>query len=104
MMRFTLLIVLAVCLASVGCDDLPVNVRALPVPPAEAPPANLPARLHQRNWLGPLGQGSCVHASTVNHLRWLNQFELGERWRKTYADGEYDWGWISVHRSVEIDW
>ncbi len=26
----------------------------------------------------------------MNHLRWLNRFELGERWRSTYADGEWD--------------
>ncbi len=104
MMRLPLLIVLALCLASVGCDDLPVNVRALPVPPAESPPANLPARLHQRNWLGPRGQGSCVHASTVNHLRWLNQFELGERWRKTYSDGEWDTRLRSRLDSNDIDY
>ena len=74
----------------VGCDLPPPQVRAMPSPAVEQPPANLPASLHQRNWTGPLGQGSCVHPSTVNHLRWLNQFDLGERWRGTYSDGEYD--------------
>ncbi len=73
-----------------GCDSGVVNVRALPTPEPEQPPANLPVQLHQRNWTGSLGQGSCVHASLVNHLRWLNRFELGERWRTTYADGEWD--------------
>ena len=73
-----------------GCDSGVVNVRALPTPEPEQPPANLPVQLHQRNWTGSLGQGSCVHASLVNHLRWLNRFELGERWRATYADGEWD--------------
>ncbi len=73
-----------------GCDSGIVNVRALPTPEPEQPPANLPVQLHQRNWTGSLGQGSCVHASLVNHLRWLNRFELGERWRSTYADGEWD--------------
>jgi hypothetical protein len=73
-----------------GCDSGIVNVRALPTPEPEQPPANLPVQLHQRNWTGSLGQGSCVHASLVNHLRWLNRFELGERWRTTYADGEWD--------------
>lgn len=68
-----------------GCDSGIVNVRALPTPEPEQPPANLPVQLHQRNWTGSLGQGSCVHASLVNHLRWLNRFELGERWRTTYA-------------------
>ncbi len=73
-----------------GCDSGVVNVRALSTPEPEQPPANLPVQLHQRNWTGSLGQGSCVHASLVNHLRWLNRFELGERWRTTYADGEWD--------------
>lgn len=73
-----------------GCDNLqPQRAVALPAPPPEIPVCNLPAGLHQRNWLGPLQQGSCVHASMTNHLRWLNQFELGERWRNTYSDGEY---------------
>lgn len=72
-----------------GCNTV-TRVRALPEPPAEQPAANLPANLHQRNWTGPLNQGSCVHASMVNHLRWLNRFELADRWRATYSDGEYD--------------
>ena len=66
-------------LAFVGWESSEVNVRALPTPAPEQPPANIPISLHQRNWTGPLGQGSCVHASLVNHLRWLNAFELGER-------------------------
>lgn len=89
MMRAAYLLSLVLMLLT-GCDLAPVTVRALPVPAPESPPANLPGELHQRNWLGPLGQGSCVHASTVNHLRWLNQFDLGERWRSTYSDGEWD--------------
>jgi hypothetical protein len=74
----------------VGCEEPAVRVRSLPVPAAEQPASNLPVSLHQRNWTGSLGQGSCVHASLVNHLRWLNEFELGERWRTTYSDGEWD--------------
>ena len=73
-----------------GCLPQPVSVRALPEPEPEQPSANLPAKLHQRNWTGSRGQGSCVHASLVNHLRWLNQYELGERWRATYSNGEWD--------------
>src|SRR5690554_128008 len=91
MVHRPLLAIFALLLAFAGgCELAPVQVRALPAPAAEQPPANLPASLHQRNWTGPLRQGSCVHASTVNHLRWLNQFDLGERWRSTYSDGEYD--------------
>jgi len=84
-------ICLALLLPLAGCS-LPgaVSARPLPAPPAEQPPANLPGVLHQRNWTGPLRQGSCVHASLTSHLRWLNQYEVGERWRATYSDGEYD--------------
>lgn len=74
-----------------GCEQAtPVQVVALPAPEPEQPPANLPPELHQRNWVGPLGQGSCVHASLVNHLRWLNDWQLAERWKRTYSDGEYE--------------
>ncbi len=72
-----------------GCT-VEKKVRALPVPPTEQPPANLPTSLHQKNWLGQKRQGSCVHASLVNHMRWLNMFEMGERWRSTYSDGEWE--------------
>ena len=89
-MRTLLTLVALLCVICTGCIDQPVQVRARPVPPAEQPPANLPASLHQRNWTGPLGQGSCVHASMTNHFRWLNLYEMGERWRGTYSDGEYD--------------
>jgi len=84
---------LVACLLSsmlTGCDVAPQHARALAPPAIEQPPANLPAALHQRNWTGRLNQGSCVHASVVNLLRWLNEYDLGERWRTTYSDGEYD--------------
>lgn len=90
MMRPLIALAAVLSLLFVGCDLAPVRVRALPPPAIEQPPANLPAELHQRNWTGPLRQGSCVHASLTNHLRWLNQYELGEKWRATHSDGEYD--------------
>lgn len=73
-----------------GCEMSPQNARVLPMPAIEQPPANIPSALHQRNWTGRIGQGSCVHASLTSHLRWLNMHEMGERWRATYSDGEYD--------------
>lgn len=88
--RLTLTVLSIVILLVGGCIDAPVLVRPLPTPTAEQPPANLPSALHQRNWIGPKKQGSCVHASIVNHLRWLNQLELAARWRATYSDGEWD--------------
>ena len=87
MARFLSLVVilLAVC----GCEEIDTRKPyPLPRPAAESPVCNLPAAFHQRNKLGRLGQGSCVHASLVNHLRWLNQFELAQRWWAQYGDGE----------------
>lgn len=83
-------LLLIVLLCFLGCSEARVNVRALPKPPKEIPPVNLPAGLHKENWLGKLQQGSCVHASMTNHLRSLNLFEKGELWRSRYEDGEYD--------------
>lgn len=97
-----ILLVLLAC--AVGCEIPPVSVRSLPAPAPESPAANLPAELHQRNWTGDLGQGSCVHASLTSHLRWLNQYELGERWRKTYSDGEYASRLMQRLDAEEIDY
>lgn len=59
-------------------------------PPAEVPVANLPELLREWNWTDSRGSGSCVHASTVFHLRWQNQIEWADWWRRTYAGGETD--------------
>jgi hypothetical protein len=72
-----------------GCDSVALKPYALPAPIPETPVCNLPRQFHQRNKLGPLQQGSCVHASLVNHLRWLGEFEFAQRWWATYGDGEY---------------
>lgn len=82
------LAILAILLLS-GCATLQPNVRvrALPAPPPEQPVCNLPAELHIRNWAGPLGQGSCVHASLKNHALWHNDFDFVREW--PHSDGEY---------------
>jgi len=46
---------------------------------------DLPPEFRQRNW----GGGSCVHASTVNLLRWMGLFDLADWWRNQYSGGEY---------------
>jgi hypothetical protein len=102
MVRWSVLILFAAMLA--GCEDRPVRVRALPTPATEQPPANLPPGLHQRNKLGPKGQGSCVHASLVNHLRWCNQHDLAKRWWATYGDGEYDSRLRARLDAAEVDY
>lgn len=86
MLRFLCALVLLCGLS--GCEHLqPERAVALPAPAAEQPPANLPTQLHVRNWLGPLGQGSCVHASMKNHALWHNDFDFVQRW--SHSDGEY---------------
>jgi hypothetical protein len=89
-MKTAQILAICCCVASLGCN--PVDLRrpyALPAPAPESPVCNLPTQFHQRNKLGPLGQGSCVHASLVNHLRWLGEFDMAGRWWQTYGDGEY---------------
>jgi hypothetical protein len=81
---------LAVLLA--GCAGLEQlerpEVVPLPPPAAEVPVVDLPTVLREWNWTDRNGSGSCVHASTVYHLRWQNQLELARQWRQTYAGGE----------------
>lgn len=80
---------LLLCVSLVGCDSMEAKrVRALPAPPPEAPQVSIPAPLHQKNWRGPLKQGSCVYASLTTHSRWQNNFELA-RWCEQQGDGEY---------------
>ncbi len=77
------------CVLLVGCDEIASKrVRALPAQQAEAPQVALPASLHQKNWRGPLKQGSCVYASLTTHSRWQNNFELAG-WCEQQGDGEY---------------
>lgn len=47
---------------------------------------DLPYEYRTKNW----GGGSCVHATTVNLLKWMGQDELAIWWRNNYSGGEYD--------------
>jgi hypothetical protein len=51
--------------------------------------ADVPPSLRQANWESQQGQGSCVHASIVTSLRWLNQDEVANWWKAAYSGGEY---------------
>ena len=55
----------------------------------EVPVVNLPVELREENWVGPAGEGSCVHATVVMLLRWQQQYQTADDWRRTYSDGEY---------------
>jgi len=74
-----------------GCDTAPLEYRALAAPKAETPSINPPVSIRVRNWLGGASgrEGSCAHASTVNMLHWLNEFDLARTWRSKYSGGEY---------------
>lgn len=54
---------------------------------AAAGEIRIPAAWRVRNWVGPWGQGSCVHASIVHLLHWQGQHELAAWWRAHHADG-----------------
>jgi hypothetical protein len=68
------------------------DVELFPPPEPEVPVANVPPEARQRNWASKLpskyGQGSCVHASTINALRWHGEFTLATYWSKKYSGGE----------------
>jgi hypothetical protein len=85
MIRYVVLLTLLIL---AGCSPA-TRVYPLPAPPAEAPVCNLPYELRQQNWTGKLNQGSCVYASLINHVRWLNLPELATEIRRTRGDGEY---------------
>lgn len=77
-----LIVVLLVIPSNAWCQEVPV--------------VNLPIELRETNWRGPLGEGSCVHATMVMLMRWQQEYRLAEHWRQTYADGEYaDDSWNS---------
>ncbi len=79
-------LVLFLCM-SFGCKPS-TQYALLPATSAEIPGANLPVALRQTNWLGSAREGSCVHASSIYVLRWNGQYELAEKWRKIYGNGE----------------
>lgn len=99
-MRYLLLIVmLLVC----GCARTPVAI-GLPVPPPEVPTCNLPLPLRQHNWVSRNGEGSCVYASLINHVRWLNLPELADHVRNTYSGGEYETRLIKHLDDMNVDY
>jgi hypothetical protein len=49
---------------------------------------DLPDRWRCRNWTGPRGEGSCVHASMVHLLHWQGRHQLARWWKEQYSDGE----------------
>lgn len=96
-----LLIVMVLLFA--GCDEtitIDFGIKTLPFVPnqdydypdyeVEKPTVNLEAVFREKNWLGPEGEGSCVHATMIMLLRWQGEFEMADYWKATHADGEVD--------------
>lgn len=92
MNRLCKIAMLAVALLATGCvaPSMPVpEMRILPpLANAEVPAANLPVSMRPFNWTDARGSGSCVNASTVFNLRWTNQPDLADWWRRNHAGGE----------------
>lgn len=98
MLRGTIVLMGMVALCA-GCSA--PRVVANRAPPAEVPQLNLPAELRQRNWTAGR-EGSCVHASTISHLRWLGQYELADWWRQSYGGGDTATSILSRYRSAGL--
>ena len=84
-----------------GISNVPTISRPVNVYPPyieERPTMNLEQVFREKNWLGPQGEGSCVHASVVHLLRHLNQFDKADYWRRTYSDGEW-----ATNLAVKLD-
>lgn len=85
----------------IGCDEtltidfgnanVPIINTVVTYPPfaEEYPTISVEQVFREENWLGPQGEGSCVHASMVMLFRWQEKYELADRWRRTYSDGEW---------------
>jgi hypothetical protein len=54
--------------------------------------------MREWNW----GGGSCVHASNVMDLRWVNLLKLADWWRKTYSGGESYNGLTAKLRKAKV--
>lgn len=90
---------IVLCLLSVGCEgDFKQRSPVKPVKPAvntERPLINVPMILRQANWIGSLREGSCVHATMISLMRWQGRPHLANKWKRTYANGEWPNGLAS---------
>ena len=78
-------ILLALTLLVAGCE----SPAAFSGKSAERPVVNVPAALRQSNWVGPGGEGSCVHATMISLLRWQGRAKTADCWRRANAGGEW---------------
>jgi hypothetical protein len=100
-----LLIALVLCFSLTGCEgEFNQSIFAQPVKPVkpvkpvvnkEWPIVNVPMALRQENWVGDQREGSCVHATMISLLRWQGRYNKANKWRQTYANGEWPAGLAS---------
>ncbi len=89
----TLLPIVLVALALCGCEAKvapPKRTQAMPALSNNFPVVNLPYSLRQSNWLGPQGEGSCVHATMVSLFNWNGMYDMANWWKSHNGDGEWD--------------
>lgn len=98
MRRFFAILIL---LMLIGCDGVTIDTGNWNLPPIvthqipqypifqrEYPTISIEQIFREKNWIGPGGEGSCVHASMAMLFRWQGRPDLGDLWRQTYSDGE----------------
>lgn len=82
-----LLIALVLCVSLAGCEAN-FDPLILSATNTERPIVNIPEMLRQGNWVGNQNEGSCVHATMISLMRWQGRYNLADKWRRTYANGE----------------
>jgi hypothetical protein len=66
--------------------------------------SDMPETFRTLNWLGSEGpnDGSCVHATIVNCLKWIGEHELARNWEMTHGGGEFTSGILASIEGVGI--
>ena len=97
-----LLVALVLCFSLTGCEgEFNQSIFTQPAQPAqpvvnkERPIVNVPMALRQENWVGDQREGSCVHATMISLFRWQGRYNIANKWRQTYANGEWPIGLAS---------
>jgi hypothetical protein len=65
---------------------------------------NIPDAWRRTNWLGPRGEGSCVHAAMTHLFRWQGRHELAAWWSAQHGDGETFAGLATKLDAAGVRW
>lgn len=74
-------------LHTISLDKPPKNVDKTYL--GSYPTVHVPPRWRQSNWLGPKGEGSCVHATMTTLFRAQGRYKLANYWKSHNGDGEW---------------